>query len=55
MTTTVAGCQRMAEVIRASGITFAIGYTWRFNVGARGSRAVLVGGAIGPVPLRGGT
>ena len=27
MTTTVAGCQRMAEVIRASGITFAMGYT----------------------------
>src|SRR5215472_10564746 len=35
MTTTVAGCQRMAEVIRASGITFAMGYTWRFNAGAR--------------------
>src|SRR3989442_15877241 len=49
MTTTVAGCQRMAEVIRASGITFAMGYTWRFNAGARTIKALLKAGAIGPV------
>ena len=49
MTTTVAGCQRMAEVIRASGITFAMGYTWRFNAGARTIKALLEAGAIGPV------
>ena len=41
MTTTVAGCQRMAEVIRASGITFAMGYTWRFNAGAQTIKALL--------------
>src|SRR5207249_2037635 len=49
MTTTVAGCQRMAEVIRSSGITFAMGYTWRFNAGARTIKALLEAGAIGPV------
>ena len=49
MTTTVAGCQRMAEVNRASGITFAMGYTWRFNAGARTIKALLEAGAIGPV------
>src|SRR5919204_6439430 len=49
MTTTVAGCQRMAEVIRASGITFAMGYTWRFNAGAQTIKALLEAGAIGPV------
>jgi 1,5-anhydro-D-fructose reductase (1,5-anhydro-D-mannitol-forming) len=49
MTTTVAGCQRMAEVIQASGMTFAMGYTWRFNAGARTIKALLEAGAIGPV------
>src|SRR5207237_417746 len=39
----------MAEVIRASGITFAMGYTWRFNAGARTIKGLLEAGAIGPV------
>jgi predicted dehydrogenase len=49
MTTTVAGCQRMAAGIRASGITFAMGYTWRFNHGAQLLKTLLDAGAIGPV------
>ena len=49
MTTTVAGCQRMAEVVRASGITFAMGYTWRFNRGAQKIKRMLDAGAIGQV------
>jgi predicted dehydrogenase len=40
MTTTAAGCQRLAEVIRASGITFAMGYTWRLHAGARTIKAL---------------
>jgi len=49
MTTTVAGCQRMADVIRASGMTFAMGSTWRFHAGARAIKALLEAGAIGLV------
>ena len=49
MTTTVAGCQRMAEVVRASGMTFAMGYTWRFNQGAQKIKAMIDAGAIGQV------
>jgi predicted dehydrogenase len=49
MTTTVAGCQRMAAVIRASGMTFAMGYTWRFNQGARTIKALIDAGTIGQV------
>jgi 1,5-anhydro-D-fructose reductase (1,5-anhydro-D-mannitol-forming) len=54
MTTTVAGCQRMAEVIRASGITFAMGYPWRFHADARTIKALLEAGTIGPVRYAGG-
>ncbi len=49
MTTTVAGCQRMAEGIGASGITCAIGCTGRFNHGAQRSKTMLDAGAIGQV------
>ena len=38
MTTTYAGCQRMATAIRASGMTFAMGYNNRFNTGCSTSR-----------------
>ena len=31
MTATYAGCQRMAEAVRAGGITFAMGYSLRFT------------------------
>jgi 1,5-anhydro-D-fructose reductase (1,5-anhydro-D-mannitol-forming) len=49
MTTTYAGCQRMAEAIRASGITFAMGYNNRFNDGLQRVKALLAAGEIGPV------
>ena len=31
------------------GITFAMGYTWRFNAGAQTIKALLEAGAIDPV------
>src|SRR5215813_7363562 len=49
MATTYAGCQRMAEAIRASGITFAMGYNNRFSDGIQRIKALLDGGHIGPV------
>jgi 1,5-anhydro-D-fructose reductase (1,5-anhydro-D-mannitol-forming) len=49
MTTTCAGCERMAAAIRASGITFAMGYNNRFNTGLQHIKALLEAGEIGPV------
>jgi predicted dehydrogenase len=49
MTTTYAGCQRMAAAIRASGVTFAMGYNNRFNTGLQRIKALLDTQAIGPV------
>lgn len=49
MTTTVAGCNRMAEAVRASGITFAMGYNNRFNTGLQRIKAMLENGVIGSV------
>jgi predicted dehydrogenase len=49
MTATVAGCNRMAEAVRASGITFAMGYNNRFNPGLQRIKAMLENGAIGSV------
>lgn len=49
LTTTVAGCERMAAVLRASPVTFAIGYTWRFNQGAQRIKTMIDAGAIGQV------
>jgi 1,5-anhydro-D-fructose reductase (1,5-anhydro-D-mannitol-forming) len=49
MTTTYAGCQRMAEAIRARGITFAMGYNNRFNSGLQRIKAMLDEGQIGQV------
>ena len=49
MTTTYAGCQRMAAAIRASGVTFAMGYNNRFNTGLQHVKALLETQAIGPV------
>jgi 1,5-anhydro-D-fructose reductase (1,5-anhydro-D-mannitol-forming) len=49
MTSTVAGCNRMAEAVRASGITFAMGYNNRFNTGLQRIKAMLEDGAIGSV------
>jgi predicted dehydrogenase len=49
MTTTYAGCQRMAAAIQASGVTFAMGYNNRFNTGLQHIKALLEAQAIGPV------
>ena len=49
MTTTYAGCQRMAAAIRASGVTFAMGYNNRFNTGLQHIKALLEAQEIGPV------
>ena len=49
MTATVAGCHRMAESVRSSGITFAMGYNNRFNTGLQRMKAMLEDGAIGSV------
>jgi predicted dehydrogenase len=49
MTTTYAGCQRMAEAIRASGITFAMGYNNRFNPGLQLIKAMIAEGQVGQV------
>lgn len=49
MTTTYAGCERMAAVVRASGITFAMGYNNRFNKGLQQIKASMDEGCIGEV------
>ncbi|MBM3222487.1 MAG: Gfo/Idh/MocA family oxidoreductase [Candidatus Tectomicrobia bacterium] len=49
MTTTYAGCQRMAAAIQASGITFAMGYNNRYNKSIQCIKALLEAGEIGPV------
>jgi len=49
MTTTFAGCERMAEAIRASGITFSMGQTMRFNRGLQCVNGLVVDGEIGQV------
>jgi predicted dehydrogenase len=49
MTTTYAGCERMAAAIRASGITFAMGYNNRFNSGLQRIKTMLGEGQIGQV------
>jgi predicted dehydrogenase len=49
MTTTYAGCMRMAAAVRASGITFAMGYNNRFNTGLQRIKALLQEGQIGQV------
>ena len=49
MTTTYAGCQRMAEAIRTSGITFAMGYNTRFSDGLQHIKSMIDEGQIGQV------
>ncbi len=49
MTATVAGCDRMAEAVRASDVTFAMGYNNRFNTGLQRIKTMLEDGAIGSV------
>ena len=49
MTTTYAGCQHTAEAVRASGITFAMGYSMRFKTGLLRVEQLLQEGRIGQV------
>ncbi|GIX47853.1 MAG: glucose-fructose oxidoreductase [Candidatus Tectimicrobiota bacterium] len=49
MTTTYAGCLRMAEAVRASGITFAMGYTLRFSAALQRVAELLQAGRLGQV------
>jgi 1,5-anhydro-D-fructose reductase (1,5-anhydro-D-mannitol-forming) len=49
MASTYAACQRMAEVIRTSGVTFAMGYNNRFSNGVQRIKALLEAGHIGEV------
>ena len=49
MATTSQGCQRMAEAVRASGVTFAMGYDNRFNAGLQRIKQMIDAGEIGPV------
>lgn len=49
MMTTYAGCERMADVVRSSGITFAMGYTLRFNNGLQLIDQLVREGKIGQV------
>jgi len=48
MTATLAGCERMADVVRGSGVTFAMGYNNRFNAGLQQIKALLETDEIGP-------
>lgn len=49
MTITYAGCERMATAVRASGITFAMGYNNRFNKGLQSVKAIMERGEVGQV------
>lgn len=49
MTSTYAGCQGMAEAVRASGITFAMGYSLRFTTGLQRVEMLLRERRIGQV------
>jgi 1,5-anhydro-D-fructose reductase (1,5-anhydro-D-mannitol-forming) len=49
MATTHAGCERMAEAVRAAGVTFMMGYSNRFNSGTRQIKELMEAGDIGAV------
>lgn len=49
LTATLAGCERIAGAVRASGVTFAMGYNNRFNTGLRHIKALLDADEIGPL------
>jgi predicted dehydrogenase len=49
MGTTMASCKPMAEAVRQSGVTFAMGYDNRFNAGLARIRDMINEGVIGPV------
>jgi len=49
MSTTSASCRPMAEAVRKSGVTFAMGYDNRFNAGLRRIKEMMDAGEIGAV------
>jgi 1,5-anhydro-D-fructose reductase (1,5-anhydro-D-mannitol-forming) len=49
MSSTLASCKAMAAAVRASGVTFAMGYDNRFNQGLVRIREMIEAGEIGPV------
>ena len=49
LTATLAGCERIAEAVRAGDVTFAMGYNNRFNTGLRHIKALLDADEIGPL------
>ncbi|PON12108.1 hypothetical protein C2W62_41345 [Candidatus Entotheonella serta] len=49
MTATLVGCERIAEVVRGSGVTFAMGYNNRFNTSLRQIKGLLETDEIGPL------
>ena len=42
-------CKRMAEAVRTSGVTFAMGYDNRFNQGLQRIKELIEAGELGPV------
>ena len=49
MTTTPAGCARMADAVRRAGVTFAMGYSLRFLNHLRAVREIVRSGRLGRV------
>jgi predicted dehydrogenase len=49
MSTTPESCAAMAEAVRASGVTFAMGYDNRFHPSLRRIKELIEAGTIGPV------
>jgi len=49
MSTNAESCRPMAEAVRASGVTFAMGYDNRFNAGLQHMKKLIEAGEIGPV------
>ncbi len=49
MTTTLASSKPMADAVKKSGVTFAMGYDNRFNAGLQHIKAMIDGGELGAV------
>lgn len=49
MATTPEACERMAEAVRAAGVTFAMGFSNRYNSGLQRIKQLLDEGAVGTV------
>lgn len=51
LTTTVDGCCRMMHAVSEAGITFALGYTFRYLQALRGVREIVRSGTLGRIRL----